>query len=462
MLKLPEGNDLFGVAPDIYVRDSYRELYEIIHHRAGKGKHIIITGNPGIGKSCFLLYNMYRLRKEDKYLRLVYTSARYSLHVLLCRGSVRVYTTEEMLGITRDLKQLIYLYDCGTKGDPLPVSPPMLSRKTIIATSPDECHTKSFVKETTAVKPTGSPTLLTLYMPPWSLDELEDFRVRAQIPTSKKELIDHYTTWGGIPRYMFFENIPKSKLDQAIVDVDPDDIMSIPSMLYRGVVKSEVSHKLFQLHPRDDSEYQEADVHFASGYVQKVVYETHTKYCRGIVCSIINSSRTFNSFQGDLFEQMAHGELAHGGVWKAYSLPGRNASSLDLGEPKVQFFRDIADLHQYKITGAATYSEQLYLRPEPKNFKSLDSILLQKGTTRAIGFQITIASKHSIHRNGLQDIRRALCNTENDPFEIYFVVPSIVQSSFTKQQNYVGTNKNVLSSGLPEHVDQFVVGMDFH
>ena len=452
ILVLPEGNELLleGVR-EIYVRDSYETLYEIIHHGEHKGKHVIITGNPGIGKSCFLLYQMYRFRKENKDLPLFYTSAVLSWHILFHRDMVQIFTPAEMPHNQRRLRQLTYLYDCGTKGDQIAAYPPTLARKTIIATSPDKTHTQSFWKAAQDVRVEA----VRLYMPPWSLDELKYFEKQRNI--SEKVLNDRFLIWGGIPRYVLAQNEDKSSIDEGIVNTPPESIAGLASMLRVGVIQSHVSHKLLHLCPKDDK-FKDVDVLFASEYIKNGIYKKYEDSCRSIVCAIIRANRTFSGFEGQVFEQIAHGKLASGCRFQVKSLHDNSTSSLDLRQPRLVHFQDIADLRQYKIAGA-NYTEQVYLQPQPKNFKSLDSIMLLGGTNRAIGFQITVQTQHSIHKKGLQDVRKALCKTEHDPFDIYFVVPPVVLNEYNKLQPYVGTRNKTLksASALPRNVTQWVL-----
>lgn len=45
----------------LYIRNGYSELYEIVK----QGSRMAITGTPGIGKSCFMLYIILRLLYES-------------------------------------------------------------------------------------------------------------------------------------------------------------------------------------------------------------------------------------------------------------------------------------------------------------------------------------------------------------------------------------------------------------
>eukprot|EP01125_Pyxidicula_operculata_P022264 TRINITY_DN89_c0_g3_i1.p1 TRINITY_DN89_c0_g3~~TRINITY_DN89_c0_g3_i1.p1 ORF type:complete len:168 (-),score=17.62 TRINITY_DN89_c0_g3_i1:291-794(-) len=70
VIKLPTGvHWLTEKSPFLFVRQCDRDLYDIVRKLAddkSSGKGVIITGNPGIGKSWFLSYCLFRLAQEQK------------------------------------------------------------------------------------------------------------------------------------------------------------------------------------------------------------------------------------------------------------------------------------------------------------------------------------------------------------------------------------------------------------
>src|SRR3546814_19767113 len=88
---------------------------------------------------------------------------------------------------------------------------------TIIAASPNPIHYKGFRKR--------PGCKVRFFMPVWSEDELELFR-QATNSLTVRELRDRFSTFGGIPRYLFTEESEfhhsKDELDLAITDYRPD------------------------------------------------------------------------------------------------------------------------------------------------------------------------------------------------------------------------------------------------
>ena len=70
----------------MYIRKAYKELHELIHGHY-RQKHILITGNPGVGKSWFCLYELFVLleklsasKEEFEYSEIVFESVPSKVH----------------------------------------------------------------------------------------------------------------------------------------------------------------------------------------------------------------------------------------------------------------------------------------------------------------------------------------------------------------------------------------------
>ena len=459
MLVLPKGAmELLGSSESremkMYVRPCYTDLYDLIYGKH-KTEHIIVIGNPGIGKSYFLLYLMFRLRKKDKDMSLFFSSAITSLHLLFFNDEVKVFD-ESYVKTFKPMKNVTYLFDCGTRGQDALIKP-ALSHKTIISTSPDETHYKSFLKLS---YDHGGAGAVMLYMPPWSLEELQHLsKYRFQVG----DLHEKYRIVGGIPRYVFSKRIDVQKraIDKAIMNSDLDDIVKIARML-PDHMPSKTSHSLLQLKLKNnDRTYEATDIMFASEYVLEKFCATYRESCVNHMRAILVRDREHNVFEGQIFEKFAHVEVASGKVFTVRSLDNNVESNLDLSPtPEIVWFKNVKDLAEHKITSAGTYPKNVYLRPKQQNFKSLDSIMLIGGTDRAIGFQMTIRKTHPIVKTGLQAIRQALFGDCERPFEIYFVVPKEMVEYYKGPQTYWGAQQRVLTSGIPRKIQQYVLPLD--
>ncbi len=78
-------------------------------------KHILLTGNPGIGKSWFLYYMMYRLIKDDKSTRIFYTRAVTGFSFFISDGKMLRCSKYDLLMQFREEKHVgtsYYFFDC--------------------------------------------------------------------------------------------------------------------------------------------------------------------------------------------------------------------------------------------------------------------------------------------------------------------------------------------------------------
>ena len=70
MLELADGTTFLGSADwrgQLYVRSHYERLWVMIGDLLSSGtRRLVVTGNPGIGKSCFGLYMLHELAQLGK------------------------------------------------------------------------------------------------------------------------------------------------------------------------------------------------------------------------------------------------------------------------------------------------------------------------------------------------------------------------------------------------------------
>src|SRR3546814_996551 len=99
-------------------------------------------------------------------------------------------------------------------------------------------------------------------MPVWSEDELELFR-RATNSLTVDELRDRFSTFGGIPRYIFTEESEfhhsKDELDVAITDSGSDSLHILRAALGNMERGTKVSHKLIH-YKVDTRTYKRAEI----------------------------------------------------------------------------------------------------------------------------------------------------------------------------------------------------------
>ena len=154
-----------------------------------------------------------------------------------------------------------------------------VSTKAIVFSSPNRNHYKEYEKSFLY-----SPRRkgVTVYMPTWSLMELQFCCHHLFSDISSEELERRYNIWGGVPRSIF----RKSKVNDErllrglIVASSLENIMELATKLATSLDASQfenVSHRILHLHVEKDDEdkvnYEEPIVYFASKLVAQQVFD---------------------------------------------------------------------------------------------------------------------------------------------------------------------------------------------
>ena len=136
----------------MFVRKCWEQLFEIVVEqmsRGVEGNGVVITGNPGIGKSWFLNYVMMRLARDTKHRHraVVYESVAYGLiWTLEPSGAVRKmdWRRRSVVKLLYD-SSTVYLFDpAGNTGDSR--EPQRCDAFTVVTASPNPVHYKDFKK----------------------------------------------------------------------------------------------------------------------------------------------------------------------------------------------------------------------------------------------------------------------------------------------------------------------------
>lgn len=198
---------------EIYIPPRYEEFYDLVLD----SKKVIITGNPGIGKSILGVYILQRLLKSG--FSVVY------FHPPNCfifeNDSATLYraaTQRELschLWDTLNQPEVYYLHDIC---DNMPVTDHDFVCHQIYFSSPKEDNFQLVYKDDNS---------FVFYMPPFNLYELfaispmykpcqipitEVERMKNKKPSFRSlteyELLNRYHIFGGIPRYVFSKKLP--------------------------------------------------------------------------------------------------------------------------------------------------------------------------------------------------------------------------------------------------------------
>lgn len=188
----------------LYFRDSYVDLFEKILFNLNNPDSsacltgMAITGNPGIGKSVFLFYVMWRISSMKEVGTVILRRAKdYGLIYVLDKDGCCVTRN---LG---DIDEFLLRSNTWYLTDTLDPQPGELKAVTILVSPPSRHYYNQFIKY--------SMTDSLRYLPVWSLEELQECAALYQMtPTAIEE---EYSLIGGIPRFVlekgssnFFQN----------------------------------------------------------------------------------------------------------------------------------------------------------------------------------------------------------------------------------------------------------------
>ena len=423
-----------NMAPNgILVRESYAKLYENYIKRKD---YILVTGNPGIGKSIFLFYVLKQLLIETSIRKQVFIlgSGISQLYYYFNEEVVNCfYSKAELLGaIIEDKdKDIYFLFDCAThtqSGWTPDHNIALFCKKSVVFASPQKKNFKDYFKHCIL---TGRGT--QVYMPVWSPSEVKDMCAYCSYNVSN--IMDIYDLVGGIPRMLFRENdiaTIKFAVDAAVNGCDDKAKLISFAADYACNVPKDTSHILLRVCPmEEDDDYVRMFVDFGSKYIQErllrnMIREKKIEFLA--MMEEIKYRSAFSVFRGRCFESYAHFRLQEGGDFHVRSLTSSENRILTV-KPKRNdtFDKEIA------------LEKNVYYTPKSACFPSVDSLLSPDSA-----FQMTIAQNHPVQVGGLRMAANLLGNPSN--INLYFVVPKDIYDKCTKQMY---TNKDGKESKCP-------------
>ncbi|OQR82290.1 crinkler (CRN) family protein, partial [Thraustotheca clavata] len=188
LINLPVNTYILGIpafGSQIYVRRCYPALWDVclnkIHDKKTNTPHLVVLGNPGIGKTYFGFMILLLLARAGE--SVVYESGVLGRRFLLTTNMVAEGSQNDF---NRILSQTTTYYIVDG------VKPLYCPAKTILVTSPRRSIWFEFNK-------TNSQTC---YMPVWTMQEV--LKCRELMYTNVSEVIvqDCFHRWGGIARYV--------------------------------------------------------------------------------------------------------------------------------------------------------------------------------------------------------------------------------------------------------------------
>jgi hypothetical protein len=234
----------------MYIRNCYRTIASSIF-KTGINK-AIITGTPGIGKSIFLIYLLWKLVKEGKRVLFIYHpfNIYYDGKGGVFRFSNSRWPPDGDDSFWNDT--LWCLFDAKFKNETHLGDLPVETCSFVLATSPRRQMVNDFKKP---------PVPQVFYMPTWTEDEVEAI---APLFPSANEWRSRLKILGGIPRHVLevTTHNPIVMLKSACYDLSLDDCIKKIGMNSEIAEKSKGIH--FLIHMTSTDPFTDLTVRYAS------------------------------------------------------------------------------------------------------------------------------------------------------------------------------------------------------
>jgi hypothetical protein len=437
-LTLPDEVFILGdssLGSSLYVRPCYPKLLklclEIIETKATP--HLVILGNPGIGKTYFGFFMLLHFAKSGK--PVVYESGKSKVRYLFSEGLITKGSQSDFVAYLDD-DNTMFIVDACT-----PVDVPA---KTILLSSPRRDIWYKYSDSRCTIR----------FMPTWSNNEMQSCREKLFPHLSVQQVNDLYDKWGGVPRFVLESALDEEKqkyLDRAIEAVDLDVIVQAIGNLD---IRKGASHRLVHLLVKEGFH---SDVYvFASKYVVDRIYPKLLQDKRQQLIGFLAVSDGIGELgplRGILFERYAHSIIQNGGKFRVRELQ----ESMRCEETTVDIPRSRLVVFDRELSFNEIGDGYVYEKPKSKNYESVDSFIRKLSAM----FQMTGARNHPCKQSGINKVVHLMGNPKV-PL-LYFVVPNDRFDNFVYQK-YVGSDGKILQDGpyfnTVKRVKQFVLSID--
>jgi hypothetical protein len=468
MINLPDGVGLWGDASmfgrKLLVRDCYEHYFR--RHFATLDKKICVyTGSPGIGKSMFSLYVLWRLLATDDAI------AASSL------GSDSNAVSDDRSGATSATADNVMSSDVGRAIDAkiqewrqtqifvcflgLPTNPwyirrdgavwqgtsAIISSANIVFWDVQEIipiptyMVRGFSFASPAkrrlLEPNKKANTHVLIMPPWNLDELQRLRTACFPQTTVDEVQERFQMIGGKPRNVFEKITTQEDIIAAVSSVQ--DYQKALQIISCGLyADDELISLLTVVLPRDDP--RDCTLSWASKRIADSIYHRFADSVRRDLQNFVllgGGIAPIAVARGWTFERLVHDCLPLGDSSELEALPvDPHAPPTVLPAlPQVEnktfkSLRDFADVPP---------GSGIFYHPEFSNLCAVDSFIMHGDVLYA--YQVTVSEKHKIKVHGLKTIWDIFQNGNGKKpsrMLLVFVLPNSedTRARFTKVQDY--------------------------
>lgn len=393
----------------LFIRSCYDQLAHVILGALAGGKNVVLSGTPGVGKTAFRNFLVFRLAQDMKKTRVPRTivlhgspGQRSKTYTMLSAtgddAKLRaVRCASSSMQFDREDPNLVYLVDVSDGNSSDLFSLP--GGRTVMFTSPNERAYSDFVKENCF---NDGP----LYMPLWETNELVAAAQALGIDHKTEAFQSKVTRYGGVPRAVLEDRAYENMIEAAL---DKMEWNECTKNLHTANNTKSVRHRLFYHFVSDD--FKKADLRFGTDYLLARAADKYVSEMKDAVQTVMASRwpGVTPGEKGDFLEAVVHRQLClvpevqlrrldhqSTDLFKGKS-PGRfPLRDDDSGVPlDWEWFSDTEQASQ-AIGVALSEKTSKYLRPRSDQFPAIDSILVLGARNTVLLIQVTINENHAI------------------------------------------------------------------
>ena len=442
-ISIPADNDHVWIQTKkkkLFVRSCYNDLWGQIaeqyftadgQFKTGKTlQGFVISGTPGIGKSCFLDFCLHKLLELGKSVCYFYGKSEKAF-IYKADGTVENYTLADNHNGALALQVDFLLIDPPESGLPnfLGGSDGLMEKNYVLAVSPDRNNCQAIRKDCSKYK---------RFMGTCDLQEAKDMRVACyEEKVTEDQLVKRYEEFGGIPRCLCEEHLDDDE-DEALNEYRDSqraalmDVVKNPNRI-DDLESSEPFKSLwtiFHLEPTVDYKHYTINP-CCDDFAIRIRDLLMKKGVRELWDVFMDTREELGALRGIRYEAYAHKKILTEGfvasvplltqagvshaIFKNINIP---AGSTQINLPNNSLGQDLSDA----IRHAMEQQKGGYLLPHLPNFPVLDSIYVSCGTFVVPGPTFQLQMKAGRSRPLATDRARSI-ETATGCNEMYFIVP---------------------------------------
>jgi hypothetical protein len=391
----------------LYIRECYRDIAASIDV-PGINK-AVVTGTPGIGKSLFLIFLLWKLVKERKPVLFIYHP-----FTIYFDGKGGVFTLESMPSLSDASfwnETLWCLFDAKYKSEADLGKLPVGLCSFVVSTSPRREILNDFKK---------FPVPSIFYMPTWTENELEAI---SQLFPNSNDWHERFEILGGIPRSVLeYQGQSATEiLEAACKACSLDDCIKEVGLHSTITEKSNIIHSL--IHIKSERPFMRSSVCYASQAALDMIVRRKGNEARLRMNDLLASCQgnpLTAALCGYIFEPYAIQLLEKGGVFSCRELVHGN-KKYKPAETTLHILPSQKKTVDRVLPGQIL--NQLYV-PKTTNYAAVDAWIPGVGA-----FQMTVGKKHDIKDSAKSDLEKLGKNS----MKLYWLLPPLYYSNFTKK-----------------------------